>query len=126
MVKLPITGPYTNKDQKKADACNKFIGRGSDRSSTQKYAVAYGAMANCGQYESTDWVFISVEGARSGRLNPDFDELQRAVDAGVTFVTDDIANRQRTYNMGERQVAAYLISHNYVETEPGVWRPAPF
>lgn len=122
-VVLPVTGVHTAKDQRKADRCNKMIGRGSARSSTRLYALAYGAMANCGQYEPTDWVFVSAEGARSGRLNPDFDELQRAVDARVTFVTDDAANRQRTYNIGERQVTGFLSSRNYQEVEAGVWMP---
>lgn len=120
-VVLPITGPYTAKDQRKANAANKFIGRGSPRSSTNAYAQAYGNNANCGAYTSNDVVFISAEGARSGRLDPDFDEIKRACDAGARFITDDISNRLRSYNVGERQVAAFLEQQGYRETRPCIW-----
>ena len=118
---LPITGPYTAKDQRKANAANKFIGRGSPRSSTNAYAQAYGDNANCGAYVSSDVVFISAEGARSGRVDPDFEEIKRACDANARFITDDIANRLRSYNVGERQVAAFLEQQGYRESRPSIW-----
>lgn len=120
-VVLPITGPYTAKDQRKANAANKFIGRGSPRSSTNAYAQAYGDNANCGVYTSSDVVFISAEGARSGRVDPDFDEIKRACDANARFITDDITNRSRPYNVGERQVATFLEQQGYRETRPCIW-----
>ncbi len=118
---LPITGPYTAKDQKKADAANKFIGRGSPRSSTNAYAAAYGDNANSGTYASTDVVFISAEGNRRDRLDPDFDEIRLACDANVKFITDDPANRARPFNIGERQVSEFLISQGYWEFYPSFW-----
>lgn len=118
---LPITGPYTAKDQRKANVANKFIGRGSPRSSTNAYAAAYGDNANCGTYTSADVVFISAEGNRSGRLDPDFDEIKRACDANAQFITDDLANRMRPYNVGERQVAEFLTAQGYRESRPGFW-----
>lgn len=118
---LPITGPYTVKDQRKANAANKFIGRGSARSSTNAYAAAYGSNANCGEYTSTDVVFISAEGNRRGRLDPDFDEIGRACAANTRFITDDAANRARPYNVGERQVSEFLLNQGYRESRPGVW-----
>jgi len=118
---LPITGPYTAKDQRKANAANKFIGRGSLRSSTNAYAIAYGDNANCGEYTSTDVVFISAEGNRAGRVDPDFDEIKRACDANARFITDDLANRMRPYNVGERQVAEFLTTQGYRESRPAVW-----
>ena len=121
MPTLPVTGPYTAKDQRKANAANKFIGRGSARSSTNAYAIAYGANANCGTYTSADVVFISAEGNRAGRLDPDFDEIKRACDANARFITDDINNRMRPYNVGERQVAEFLTAQGYRESRPGVW-----
>lgn len=121
MPKLPVTGPYTAKDQRKADVANKFIGRGSPRSSTNAYAAAYGDNANCGSYTSTDVVFISAEGNRAGRVDPDFDEIKRACDANARFVTDDLANRMRPYNVGERQVAEFLTAQGYREVRPGFW-----
>ena len=120
-VTLPITGPYTAKDQRKANAANKFIGRGSPRSSTNAYAQAYGSNANCGVYTSDDVVFISAEGARSGRLDPDFAEIKRARDASARFITDDVANRSRPYNVGERQVSEFLRQQGYRESRPCIW-----
>lgn len=119
--RLPVTGPYTAKDQRKWDAANKFIGRGSSFSSTNSYAKALGDAANCGWYVSTDVVFISAEGARKNRREPDFNEIKLACDAGCVFITDDIANRTRSYNVGERQVAKALTQHGYKEVQPGRW-----
>lgn len=121
MPTLPITGPYTAKDQRKADAANKFIGRGSARSSTNAYAAAYGENANCGSYVDTDVVFVSAEGKRVGRLDPNFHELKRACDANARFITDDLLNRMRPYNVGERQVAEFLTSQGYRESRPSIW-----
>lgn len=120
-MKLTVTSPYTSKDQRKADMANKFIGRGSPRSSTAQYAKDYGDMANCGIYSKADIVFVSAEGGRTGRLDPDFEELQRALDAGATIITDTPQHRSRPYNVGERQVVQYLSAHCYSETRPGVW-----
>ena len=122
-VVLPRTSPYTAKDQAKSDKATKFIGRGSAASSTAAYAKAWGARANSGAYEATDTVFVSVEGARTGRKVLDTEELQRALDAGATIITDDAANRGRSYNVGERTLAAYLKYHAYEEAAPGEWKP---
>jgi len=122
-VVLPRTSPYTAKDQAKSDKATKFIGRGSAASSTAAYAKAWGARANSGAYEATDTVFVSVEGARTGRVALDATELQKALDAGATIITDDAANRGRSYNLGERGVATYLKAHGYEESAPGEWKP---
>lgn len=113
---------YFPKDQAKADRATKFIGRGSARSSTAQYAEDFGELANTGQYTANDVVFASAEGNRANRVRPNFDELQKAVDAGATFITDDKANRSRPYNIGERDIADFLTNRNYVEVEPGVWQ----
>jgi hypothetical protein len=124
-VNLGTASPYAAKDQAKSDRANKFIGRGSERSSTAKYAKAWGDRANSGSYTSADTVFVSAEGNRSGRIAPDFVELKRATDAGATIVTDDAANRARDYNVGERAVAGFLEKQGYSETAPGTWtKPA--
>jgi hypothetical protein len=115
--------PYFAKDVEKANRARKFIGRGSSSSSTDAYRLAAGGLANCGLYTKTDIVFVSAEGARVGRIDPDATELDLAIEAGVMFITDDLANRSRPYNVGERQVAHYLTAHGYAETEPGVWKP---
>ena len=112
---------YFGKDQTKAVQSNKMIGRGSSNSSTQAYADAVGNNANPGVYDKSDIVFISAEGDRSNRIAPDFKEIQKAIDAGVTFITDDQTNRERPYNIGEREVADYLKIHGYVELKGGRW-----
>lgn len=68
LASLKSTNPYFAKDLAKAARANKFIGRGSLLSSTHKYMVAAGDLANCGTYTHNDRVFISVEGARVGRV----------------------------------------------------------
>lgn len=121
--KINSTNPYFPKDLAKSKKANKFIGQGSAASSTNKYRVAAGDLANCGSYIPTDIVFVSVEGARMGRIDPDFEELDLAIQAGVTFVMDTEADRTRYYNTGERQVAFYLKKNGYQdENGKGIWK----
>lgn len=121
MITLSITGPYTAKDQLKANHATKMIGRGSARSSTHRYALDFGPLANSATYDESDFVFVSAEGNRSGRRSPDYEEIEKAIQSNVTFLTDKRADRMRPYNIGEREVCAYLASRGYVETNPGVW-----
>jgi hypothetical protein len=123
---VTLTGksPYLAKDQAKADTATKFIGRGSGASSTAQYAKDFGEKANSGTYTAADRVFVSAEGNRDGRVNPDRAELDKAVAAGATFITDDAANRKRPYNVGERQIEKYLTEKGYAETKPGEWTKA--
>jgi len=114
---------YLAKDQVKANKANKFIGRGSEASSTNQYVKDFKDQANTGNYVASDIVFVSAEGARENRIAPNFDEINKAIKAGVTFITDDLENRSREYNIGEREVAAYLEKNNYIEAEPGSWIP---
>lgn len=121
MVQLPKTSPWTAKDQAKSDQATCFIGRGSPGSSTAAYAKAWGDLANKGVYSRYDVVFVSVEGNRVGRLDPDYDELLKALEARATILTDTLYHRSRPYNTGERLVAAYLRNYGYHETRPGRW-----
>lgn len=123
-VELTGTGAYVAKDNAKSTQATKFIGRGSARSSTAEYAQQWGDKANTGSYTSTDRVFVSAEGNRTGRLSPDAAEIGRATSAGATILTDGPADRAREYNAGERQVAEILASKGYSESAPGVWKPA--
>ena len=120
-VTLPVNGSYTAKDQTKSDRANKFIGRGSIRSSTEQYRLAWGDHANCGIYGNNDIIFISAEGNRAGSLKPDFLEIKIAMDAGARLITDNQANRNRPYNSGERQVAEFLNQNGYREESDGFW-----
>lgn len=120
MVTLTGTSPYLAKDQIKANTATKFIGQGSPRSSTNRYRQDFGQLANTGAYTSEDRVFVSVEGNRAGRLDPPWQELDLAVEAGVTFITDNQYARNRSYNIGERQVAKYLSQLGYIDNM-GIW-----
>jgi uncharacterized protein (DUF736 family) len=116
------------KDQAKSDQATKFIGRGSERSSTNSYAKDWGDRANTGIYTAKDRVFISAEGNRAGRLTVDRAEVERATAAGATIITDrdDVAGQGRShiYNVGERNVAHILAQNGYEEVGYGIWTPA--
>ncbi len=113
--------PYFKKDQVKFAKANKLIARGSANSSSEAYRIAVGSKANTGVYVASDIVAVSAEGKRTGRVKPDYAELEKAVNAGVTFITDNTADRNRSYNVGEREVADYLMSKGYTEDGDGVW-----
>lgn len=123
--RLPIRNRYSAKDQAKSNLATKFVGRGSSYSSTNAYAAAWSTLANTGTYAPHDVVFISAEGARSGRIPPDFHEIHSVIAAGATIITDAPHDRLRPYNLGEREVAAYLTSNGYHEVAPGRWQPHP-
>lgn len=118
------SNPHFDKDLAKARHATKYIGRGSPPSSTERYRIAAGDLANCGVYHADDIVFISAEGNRSGRYDPDTEEIMRAAKARVRFVTDHARDRMRPYNIGERQVADLLHRLNYWEIAPGQWDPS--
>lgn len=122
-IKLQGSSPHLAKDQLKADQATHFIGRGSPSSSTSGYARSFGQRANPGTYTSEHTVFISAEGARPGALEPDYAEIQRAITARATLITDRQEHRSRPYNTGERKVAKYLATHGYYEASPGRWLP---
>ena len=119
-------GIHVGKDNVKSQQATKFIGRGSEASSTASYAKQWGDRANTGEYTAQDRVFVSAEGARNGRVDPDSIEIGKAVKAGATILTDSMTTgRERSYNVGERQVAAILTEKGYVEAKPGEWTPSP-
>ncbi len=111
------------KDQRKFLSCNKLIARGQPQSSTNAYAVAAGAACNVGSYDASDVVGISAEGVRKHRRPADVWEIQKAVAAAATIITDTPEDRARPYNRGERDVAEYLEFKGYAEVSPGTWNP---
>lgn len=111
---------HGEKDRSKAEVANKFIGRGSARSSTQLYALQLkqaGYPVNCGIYSKEDVVFVSAEGDRLRRLSFDELEVGQAALSGATLVTDNLANRRRLWNVGEREVAEFLMNLGCLEQE---------
>lgn len=119
---VKTTNPYFIKDLEKSRNATKFIGRGSLASSTNKYMEAAGNLANTGSYVKEDIIFVSAEGMRRGREEIDFEEIQKAVDAHATFVTDTLYDRTRPYNVGERQIAAFLKKNGYNDNDKGIWK----
>ena len=126
-VKVILTGksPYLAKDQSKSDKANKFIGYGVAGSSTDIYRLDWSKNANVGKYTKDDVVFISINGNRSNRigLNEDYkNQIDKAIKAQATLITDNAQDRNRPFNIGERELANYLISKGYHEiNNNGVW-----
>lgn len=113
---------YLEKDMQKSKLATKFIGRGCEGSSTEKYRIMWKDKANCGEYNFDDIVFISANGNRINRIKPDFDEIQLAINAGSIIIIASIFHRERSYNIGEREVAKYLGLKGYFEFSSGKWK----
>ena len=116
------SNPYRFKDARKFEDITKFIGRGSEESSSNKYAKALSPIANTGKYVSTDIVGISVEGLRKNRIPFDENEVLLAIKAGATIITDRQSDRERVYNIGEKELADFLYHNAYTEWN-GIWKP---
>jgi len=114
--------PYFKKDLAKFSGINKLIARGSKNSSSEAYRIAAGPLANTGSYTSSDVVGVTSEGNRVGRVAPDVNEIKKAIAAGATIITDAKEDRNRDYNIGEREVAKLLTSNGYTEVSPGKWK----
>ena len=124
-VKLPVNeGVYGRKDAAKSAQATQFIGVGAPGSSTAKYAKAWGDRANTGAYGVNDRVFVSMNGARPNAvpLEAIKEHLNAAMSAGATIIADAPRDRNRPYNVGERDLANYLSSAGYVEkNNDGIW-----
>ena len=116
--------PYLTKDQAKSNQANKFIGYGVKGSSTDQYRQDWGDKANTGSYTQNDKVFVSTNGKRNNRIGLDAykSELDLAIQANATLITDNQNDRNRNYNIGERELASYLSEHGYTENNGnGIW-----
>lgn len=106
-----------SKDQAKAKVCTHFIGLGSVGSSTHSYMQQYGENANQAVYDPLTWdtpankrVFVSLNGQRPNRIpfKAIEDLIDHAVAHGMTIVCDNSYHRNRSYNVGERELAFYM------------------
>ena len=117
------------KDAEKFSKCNKLISRGCPGSSSYVYgeilkSAMLGIRLNFGSYCENDIVAISVNGLRVRRIKFDRNEVGLAMLSRCTIVTDDIRDRMRAYNIGEREVAEYLFLNGYRDTfGNGLWNP---
>ena len=123
---------YTNKDKEKFANWTKLISRGAIGSSSHKYGLGQvldifdKENINSGTYDYNDIVGISVNGSRRDRISFDKNEVLRAIKADATIITDNEFNRNRQFNIGERELAEFLIKHNYGfhnHQKGGVWKP---
>ncbi|NEW81267.1 MAG: hypothetical protein GZ094_02725 [Mariniphaga sp.] len=102
--KLTYKNRYTTKDQYKAHVCNKFIGFSVAGRATWQYAEdakAQNLPVNSGQYCESDIVFVSINGKGYG-TSENFEnaikEIDLALKAGATIITDNQINAERKYN----------------------------
>lgn len=123
---VDLTGPksaqgYLPKDQAKSHKATGFIGKGRAGSSTDHYRKNWGTLANTGKYDEKDILFVSSNGNSPKRVSPldpgngITELLDAAIEAGAKLILDTSKDRRRVYNLGERQVAAYLESKGYKE-----------
>lgn len=122
---------YYDKDKVKFSVCDKLISRGATGSSSDKYSKDSTLLnfspnsINTTSYTNSDVVGISVNGKRPNRKTFDKELVDLAIEANVfSFVTDNSYNRNRYFNIGEREIAQYLIDQGYTfidNTERGYW-----
>lgn len=114
---LTYKNKYTIKDQYKADISNKFIGFSVTGRATWQYSIdakAQNILVNCGIYYNDDLVFVSINGIGHGTLenfNKTTTEIDLALQAGATIITDNSINANRAYNkhaFGESGLRDYL------------------
>ena len=124
---------HHQKDQEKAKLATHFIGDGAEGSSTDIYrndAESQGIPTNKKEgYTKDSVVFVSINGNRKNRkgIETIVDSLKAAIEAGATIVTDTEENANRSYNIGEREVADFLKNNGYTYKKSnniGVWTKA--
>lgn len=133
-MELGIRNPaqYRLKDVEKAKIANKFIGYGAEGSITDLYSIVLPReVVNCGTYTADDVVFVSVNGIRGNRVSLEHPALRKqlvaAVLAGANIVCDNEYHRNRSFNIGERELATTLVCADYMEVESNefysIWGP---
>lgn len=132
--------PIQSTDKKaivKASVSNKFIGYGEgiDGSSTEYYRQQVGNLANVGDYNPNDVVFVSIVGRRGSekvrkeQQDKTIREALKAIEQGAILITDNKAYVESSnYNEGEKRLAWDLKGKGYNYSEQtidgqvlGVW-----
>lgn len=137
---LTYKNQYTLKDQNKAAIANKFIGfsvPGKGRATEQysKDAANQNIPVNCGFYESTDIVFVSVNGGgycTDTNFYKTLAEIALALKAGASIITDNAKNAFRNYNnhaFGEgglrihlHETYRHILEQEIKEFQYSIWR----
>ncbi len=126
---------YLPKEQFKAQLATQYIGDGGGNdSSTERYKKLYEeyGLANTGQYNENDIIWVSSNGKRSnrfnpvvlGRLNGVYQYIDKAIEVGATFIMDtkDHIEKTKLYNIGEIALAEYFLSKGYQRDDKlGIW-----
>lgn len=127
---LKVTKSIGIKDQYKANISEAFIGIGVMGSSTDLYRKAYTAIgkANHRSFDEGELVFISSNGKRPGRIGISaiLPHLRALVLGSGIAITDNQVNTERSYNIGEREVARFLSDSGYYRfnfNDFGIWLP---
>ena len=133
----PSARRHLPKEKVKTKVATQFIGEGVPGSSTDKYKNMYAeeGLANTGEYQENDIVFVSTNGKRRGRIHPikdgklqgEYKNIDKAIEAGAFIIAD---TRQhlidtRSYNLGEIALTRYLNAKGYerISPESGIWAP---
>lgn len=106
---------YQNKDIRKFEYCNKMITRGAVGSSSHKYQyskILGDKIVNDDNYSNIDIVGVSVNGKRNNRLTFDKKLVRIAFRSGAVIVCDNTYNRNRSFNIGERELNTFLRELN--------------
>lgn len=124
---------HAAKEQVKTKVATQFIGEGKADSSTDRYKGLYAKynLANTGEYNSSDVIFVASNGARGGAVAPVVDgklqgaykNMDLAIAVGAKFIMDTAAHlRSGSYNTGEKALAEYLVTKGYNRVgETGMW-----
>jgi len=126
MIKITTNKPIGEKDVKKAEKADYFIGIGCKGSSTESYQKQTPKeLCNKTSYDKAGKVFVSINGKRRNRIGIKkiLDLLQHAKNAGCSFIADKEYDRQRDYNIGERELVCWFEENDYFEVGKGEWYP---
>ena len=110
---------YIEKDKLKFSKCTHIFGYGSSRSSSYKYitnpetSLGLDLSTDINSVNQDSIVGITAEGDRSGRAKLPLKLFQELVSRKPIFVTDNEYDTNRSYNVGEREVAAFLTKAGY-------------
>ena len=121
------------KELAKARVATSVIGQGVKNSSANTIVGVYDKynLANLDNYSSTDVVYLTANGNRTGSIKPvvagklqgNYKLIDKAIDAGASFVADTKEHLDKTggYNTGEVALAEYLSSHGYKREDKGLY-----
>lgn len=119
---------YLQKDIRKFSVCTHIQSYGVRGSSSWKYhheGVPTLNLDNSMETVTLDSVVgLSANGNRPDRIAFPTCILDQLAEIGCVLITDNNYHRNRPYNTGEREIAAYLRTKGYVYTDyafGGVW-----